>query len=74
MEHVLSRATSPVSWGWRKVAALVRLWLDIWSERRALDRLDDRLLEDIGVARAEAARESARAPWDAPIERLNQTW
>lgn len=40
-------------------AALVR-------SRRALARLDDHLLRDIGLTRQEANIESRRAPWDAP--------
>lgn len=35
-------------------------------QRRALARLDDHLLEDIGVTREAAMEEAERAPWDAP--------
>jgi uncharacterized protein YjiS (DUF1127 family) len=35
--------------------------------RRALLRLDDHCLRDIGLTRHEAERESARAPWDPPL-------
>ena len=35
-------------------------------QRAALARLDDHLLEDIGVTRDEARAEADRAPWDAP--------
>ncbi len=34
--------------------------------RRSLTRLDDRLLQDIGLTRAEAEAEAARPLWDAP--------
>ena len=34
--------------------------------RKALAELDDTILADIGVTRAEAMRESARPSWDAP--------
>ncbi len=34
--------------------------------RQALHRLDDHLLADIGLTRAEALSESGRPPWDAP--------
>lgn len=36
------------------------------AQRRQLASLDDALLRDIGLTRAEARREAARAPWDVP--------
>jgi len=38
----------------------------VWRQRRVLETLDDRALEDIGVTRAEAAAEARRPFWDAP--------
>ncbi len=35
-------------------------------QRRALARLDDRALADLGLSRYEARRESRRPFWDAP--------
>jgi uncharacterized protein YjiS (DUF1127 family) len=35
-------------------------------QRRHLARLDDHLLRDIGLSRAEAAAEASRPIWDAP--------
>ncbi len=35
-------------------------WGDLARQRRALSRLDDRLLRDVGIGRAEAERESRR--------------
>lgn len=32
--------------------------------RRQLREMDDRMLADIGISRAEALREADRAPWD----------
>lgn len=32
--------------------------------RRRLAQMDDRMLKDIGVTRAEALQEAGRAPWD----------
>lgn len=32
--------------------------------RRQLARLDDRMLKDLGLSRADALAEAARAPWD----------
>jgi uncharacterized protein YjiS (DUF1127 family) len=38
--------------------------------RRALARMDDRMLADIGISRRDAAYEMNRKPWDtAPSER-----
>jgi uncharacterized protein YjiS (DUF1127 family) len=39
---------------------------DLARSRRSLTYLDDHLLRDIGLTRAEAAAEAERAPWDAP--------
>ena len=43
-------------------------WDDLARQRRALSRLDDRQLKDIGVTRMEADAESQRwsAPWWSP--------
>ncbi len=35
-----------------------------WRSRRALERLDDHGLRDIGITRAQARREAARPFWD----------
>lgn len=71
MEQVLARASWPIHWGARSVRGLVRLWLDVWSERQALQRLDDRMLADIGITPEVAAREAARTPWDVPVGRIS---
>lgn len=41
-------------------------YLDLYAQRRALAKLDQVQLRDIGVSRAEAEAEVARPPWDAP--------
>lgn len=41
-------------------------WAEIARQRRALARLDGRLLRDVGLDRTDAAREAARVRWDAP--------
>ncbi len=41
-------------------------YLDLYAQRRALAKLDQAQLRDIGVSRAEAEAEVARPPWDAP--------
>lgn len=38
----------------------------IGRSRQHLAQLDDRLLNDIGLTREDAAREAARRSWDAP--------
>jgi len=40
--------------------------LAVWRQRRALERLDQAALNDIGLSHADAAREAARPIWDAP--------
>lgn len=39
---------------------------DLWRQRRALARLDDAALQDIGLTRKEAETEARRPIWDAP--------
>lgn len=41
--------------------------LSLHRERRALARLDDAALVDLGLSRAEAEIEAARPIWDAPV-------
>ena len=42
---------------------LLLLWHELARQRRALLRLDDRMLKDIGIARADAEREARRSFW-----------
>lgn len=53
----------------RRARAWLRLCAEAAEERRALRELDERMLKDIGLSREEAARETRRAPWDAPPRR-----
>jgi len=39
----------------------------VWRERRALARLSDTQLSDIGVSRAQAKAEAKRPIWDVPV-------
>ena len=56
------RATlDPGSWP-RRVLALLREWNDRSRQRWHLRELDDRMLQDIGVSRADA-----EAEWDKPF-------
>ena len=43
------------------------------SQRQALSLLTDRELEDVGLSRADVARECGRWPWDGPmLDRLRR--
>lgn len=46
-----------------RLVSLIRQWRERARQRRALLALDDRLLRDIGVGRAEAEEEARRAFW-----------
>lgn len=46
------------------LAELVIHWTSLARERRALARLDDRLLGDIGLTRADIEAETSRRFWD----------
>jgi uncharacterized protein YjiS (DUF1127 family) len=48
------------SQGWPRVMGA---WIERSRQRHALAELDGRLLEDIGVTRAQAAREIAKPFW-----------
>lgn len=40
--------------------------LSLWRQRRALARLDNAALDDIGLTRRQAEAEARRPLWDAP--------
>jgi uncharacterized protein YjiS (DUF1127 family) len=50
--------------------AVVRLlrWHQLARQRRALLTLNDRMLKDIGITRAEAQREASRPFWSDAVE------
>jgi uncharacterized protein YjiS (DUF1127 family) len=52
---------------WKNPLGLLAQFHEARRQRRALLALDDTLLKDIGLSRADAAREAARPFWD--IER-----
>ena len=64
--HTASYATRRVQWAGSTLHPLARIRaaLDLRVQRCRLARLDDRLLADIGVSRAEAASEGNRSMWD----------
>lgn len=49
----------------------LHLMLTLHRQRRALARLDDRALADIGLDRATALTESRRPSWDIPAHWRN---
>lgn len=50
----------------RAIDTLLR-WQELASQRRALLTLNARMLADIGISRADAAREAARPFWEDPL-------
>ncbi len=56
----------------RESDVLNRAWLvlKVWQERRALSRLDDRALRDLGLSRADVEHEVSRSPLDVPQDRV----
>lgn len=62
--------TRPFRRVWQRIPGLLARGLDVlrtWQRRcrgrRALRQLDDRLLKDIGISRAAAAREAYKPFW-----------
>jgi uncharacterized protein YjiS (DUF1127 family) len=53
----------------RRAIELVLGWQEVARQRRSLLELDDRLLKDIGITRADALREASRPFWDPGQER-----
>ena len=43
--------------------------LEVAAERRRLASLDEHILQDLGISRADALAESARSFWDLPPDR-----
>lgn len=50
------------------ILRIIGAGLSVWGQRRALARLDDRALADIGLSRGQAEAEAARPLWDVPRE------
>ena len=51
---------------WRRFRRAYALALRDEASRRTLRTLDDRMLEDIGITRAQAERQASRTPWSLP--------
>jgi len=50
----------------RSVVGSIRHMIAVARQRRQLRALDDHLLEDIGISRAQALEESRQAAWNSP--------
>ena len=48
------------------VIGLIRTYLALDRQRRALAKLDAHLRDDLGLTEADIVREASRAPWDVP--------
>lgn len=60
------RALAPaLPFGLPPRSAILRM-IAVWQQRRALTRLDDAALADLGLTRAEAEQEAGRPFWDLP--------
>jgi uncharacterized protein YjiS (DUF1127 family) len=59
-EADLRRAFASLSGRW---AYVFRIWRERVRQREALKRLDDRLLDDVGLSREQARRETAKPFW-----------
>ena len=53
----------------RRRPVRLSLLIAIWFERRALSRMSDSALRDIGVSREAARAEANRPLWDIPVHR-----
>jgi uncharacterized protein YjiS (DUF1127 family) len=47
------------------LVAVLRRMAEAIRTRRQLAAMDDRMLSDLAISRADALREAARGPWDA---------
>ncbi len=65
MDHVLSTRSAPVAGRIRPLRRLLGA-IALRRSRHQLIELDEHLLRDIGISRAEAYREAERPAWNAP--------
>lgn len=50
------------------VAAWIKQAWSVQRQRKALTKMDDRMLADIGLTRAQAYQEASRPFWDLPAD------
>ena len=65
-QTIVHRIASGISHAWQSAQARSR----VRRERQLLATLDDRMLKDIGLTRADANLEASRSNWDVPDNRL----
>lgn len=51
----------------RHAGGVLRRWHELARERRQLAELDERMLKDLGLSRADAEREAGRPFWEVPV-------
>lgn len=59
----LPHLTTAARWAWRRFKRAYAVALREETSRRNLKVLDDRMLADIGISRAQAHFEADRKPW-----------
>jgi len=71
MQSTITNLIHPLQWAIRRprfafvdVFGLAFSWIEAARQRRQLTTLDDRMLSDIGVGRADGERETSRLFWD----------
>jgi len=57
------RHLTPVSAAALRLVVLLVKWEDRRQTRKGLKRLDDHLLKDVGISKAQARRELSARPW-----------
>ncbi len=62
--HLAPAAFAPMRRAARPVAALLAEMVRRVRTRARLEELDERMLRDVGMTPAQAAREAAKAPWE----------
>ncbi|MCP5075317.1 MAG: DUF1127 domain-containing protein [Rhodobacteraceae bacterium] len=65
MTHAVTHHHENPLRGFMQIPGLGRM-ISLYAERRALAKLNETALKDIGLTRREAKLEAERAPWDAP--------
>jgi len=66
MAHINAPCTTLPSRRSRGLLPRLRLAFGVAAQRHSLSRLDDALLSDIGLTRAQAEAEARRGFWDLP--------
>ena len=61
---VATRGAGPLRAGLARVVARLLDWHELARQRQALAALDDHMLKDIGLSRADARQEADRPFWD----------